>query len=84
MHWLTVAGDFDPFPVIVLVILTEHVRVAPPPRADPLHWVTVVDRATTGVVVHSGAAPAAPWHSSIVPLELLTPVARLMTLLMMT
>jgi hypothetical protein len=84
MHWLTVAGDFDPFPVMVLVIRTEQIRLAPPPRADPLHWVTVVESATTGVVVHSGAAPAAPWHSSIVPLELLTPVARLMTLLMMT
>ena len=84
MHWSTVAGDFVPLPVIVLVISTEHFKVAPPLRADPLHWVTVVDRATTGVVVHSGSAPAAPWHSTIVPLELLTPVAKLTTLLMMT
>lgn len=84
MHWLTVAGDFVPPPVIVLVTSTEHVRVAPPLRADPLHWVTAVESWTTGVVVHFGAAWAAPWHSVIDPLELLVSVARLTTLLMTT
>ena len=84
MHWLTVIGALVAFPVMVLVTCTVHSRVAPPPRAEPLHWLTVVVSTSMGVVVQITAPPAAPWHACSVLVELLTPVARLSRFWMMT
>src|SRR5688500_10350577 len=67
---------------MLLVMSTWQVTVPPPPLPEPLHWST--DVTTTlefrGVTVHVGAAFAAPWHSRMVIVELVTPVARLMLL----
>jgi len=78
LHWLMVAGELSATPVMLLVIFTVQVTVPPPPLPEPLHWSTEVTRLPDGVTVVTqvGRAPAAPWHSRIVKVELVTPVAR--------
>ena len=80
LHWFTVTGDVVAAPVMLFVMSTLHVTVPPPPLPEPLHWSTTVMTSAElkGVMVQVGAAFAAPWHSRIVPLELVTPVVRLM------
>ncbi|CAN5530955.1 hypothetical protein BH20ACT2_BH20ACT2_22360 [soil metagenome] len=86
LHWLTVAGVGVAVPVMLLTTATRHVTVPPPPLPEPLHWSTeVIARlADEVVVVHVGGAPAAPWHSLTVVVELVTPVARLTLLVTVT
>jgi hypothetical protein len=78
MHWLTVAGLVGATPVMLLTMCTLHVTVEPPPLPEPLHWVTEVVSWLDGVVevVQVSAAWANPWHSLIVTVELVVPVAR--------
>jgi hypothetical protein len=78
LHWFTVAGVGVTTPVMLLTMATLQVTVPPPPLPEPSHWVTdVTSRLEVVVVVTQvGGAPAAPWHSVTVRVELVTPVAR--------
>jgi hypothetical protein len=78
MHWSTVAGRVGATPVMLLTMCTLQVTVEPPPLPEPLHWFTEVVSWLDGVVevVHVSAACAKPWHSLIVTVELVVPVAR--------
>jgi len=78
LHWLMVAGVVAATPVMLLTMETVHVTVLPPPLPDPLHWLTAVMSWFDVVVdvVQGSAAPAAPWHSLTISVELVSPVAR--------
>jgi hypothetical protein len=86
MHWLTVAEVGVAVPVMLLMTLTSHVTVPPPPLPEPLHWVTEVMSRVDPVVsvMHVGGALAAPLHTLIVREELVTPVASLRLLVTVT
>jgi hypothetical protein len=66
----------------LLMTLTRHVSVLPPPVATPLHWSTEVtcavgDVATAVVQLAgrmAGVTPAAARHATVVTLEDFTPV----------
>ncbi len=83
LHWFTVAGAGVTTPVMLLTMATLQVTVPPPPLPEPSHWVTEVMSTVevVDVVTQVGGAPAAPWHSVTVSVELVNPVARLRLLM---
>ncbi len=72
MHWFTVAGVVVLSPTMLLVMSTLQMTLLPPPLATPLHCSTAVmmipSRCDT-VVLHRGAAPAAPAQTRVVTVE---------------
>jgi hypothetical protein len=79
LHWLIVTGATVVVPVMLFTMWTAQVTVAPPPLPDPSHWVIEVMSwlEVVVVVMQVGVAPAAPWQSLVVTVELVAPVTRL-------